>query len=716
VLSFGTSRDPRNAQGRFSGSSGGWDWGPYTSTNTGAQQVGGGFQFTFSKGLWRDVYLAVASSSAPAIEHLAPYTFYLGPYPTAPLTDATAGPWRVDVRLQLRLPAAAAAPAHGTLTVAGSWGASNATQLTLPPGANASSALLTLSLAVPLGAVQLWWPNGLGQQALHSVSAQWTPSGAAAPTSATSRTLGFRHFAIVTGDDSTPAALAGKDGSGGLTVRWKVNGANFWARGADLIPLEVLDGRSSDAAIVALLHSAAAAHMNVLRVDGITEYFPDVFYATADALGLLVYQDMQYSQGNPAPQATALQTAELLHTVRRLAHHPSLAVYDGCNECGGHGLYASFVMTTVAAEDASRPPWPASPSNGWLSGVDALTSLPNGSPLGLQPSQSAAGGAGGRRQWQAAGGRAALPSSAARAAAASAAGNCTFLPNLDVCPEDPACMAMPHPSVATPSDCCSACAAAGPAACAASVFYQGQCWFKPPGASAPVPSEGRVLCWPAGTPLPPAPSLGPMPTPHSREQHGPYVHGSGFAAVNGNPTYSQIGDGPLPPLFSQPYLMGPADPSFAVSEFGCPASSSFLSFAPTLAPEHWGLHGGAPPDQCPGGFKRNCTSPAANGLPSNRMAQRNYPMDSIVGFYFGLQVVASLEEVGQAAFQRQLYFALLAPALQQKSHMEYYRSSPTYMTLFWQLAEIWPTNGWGSLEYGTASGLTAGQVVGGGGR
>jgi hypothetical protein len=39
---------------------------------------------------------------------------------------------------------------------------------------------------------------------------------------------------------------------------------------------------------------------------------------------------MQYSQGNPAPTLNQLEFDELVHTVRRLAHHPSLAVYDGC--------------------------------------------------------------------------------------------------------------------------------------------------------------------------------------------------------------------------------------------------------------------------------------------------------------------------------------------------------------------------------------------------
>jgi hypothetical protein len=40
------------------------------------------------------------------------------------------------------------------------------------------------------------------------------------------------------------------------------------------------------------------------------------------------------------------------------------------------GVYASFVMTVVAQEDASRPIWPSCPARGWASGVEKLTSLP----------------------------------------------------------------------------------------------------------------------------------------------------------------------------------------------------------------------------------------------------------------------------------------------------------------------------------------------------
>jgi beta-mannosidase len=170
----------------------------------------------------------------------------------------------------------------------------------------------------------------------------------------------------------------------------------------------------------------------------------------------------------------------------------------------------------------------------------------------------------------------------------------------------------------------------------------------------------------------------------------------------------------MPPALSQIYTTGPSVPGFLISEFGCVAGSSWESLSPTLAPAHWSLHGGAPPDDCPGTFRRNCSGAGTPGRPGNVMAQRNYPLDSVIGAYFGAGVLPSLDDVGAAALQRQLYFGLVAPALQQKSHIEAWRSAPTWGTLFWQLNEIWPTTGWGSVEYGVAlPGLTPGQVAGG---
>ena len=221
------------------------------------------------------------------------------------------------------------------------------------------------------------------------------------------------------------------------------------------------------------------------------------------------YHDMQFAQSGHAPANTTAQDAELRHAVRRLSSHPSIVVWDGCNECRviigtPTGVYATFVMTVVAQEDASRSIWPSCPSLGWTGGVDKLTSRPNGKPL-----------------------------------------------------------------------------------------------TTPPGARVGQPG-GFLL-----------------------ETHGPYQHGSGWPAVNGGGKMvpvspSMHADMPITVPKETGTTVGIGKPNIFASEFGSSVYSSFESMSPTLKPEHWGMHGGAGPDVCKGGFASKCEG-------TNTMAQRNYP-------------------------------------------------------------------------------------------
>ena len=102
-------------------------------------------------------------------------------------------------------------------------------------------------------------------------------------------------------------------------------------------------------------------------------FFYDTFYDAADELGIMIYHDLMYIEQGHGPccpfygaasgwsnaghaynvscectgDAADTQHAELLHQMRRLSAHPSIVVWDACNECGGFGRYADFVMTTV---------------------------------------------------------------------------------------------------------------------------------------------------------------------------------------------------------------------------------------------------------------------------------------------------------------------------------------------------------------------------------
>ena len=88
---------------------------------------------------------------------------------------------------------------------------------------------------------------------------------------------------------------------------------------------------------------------------------------------------------------------EIRHQAQRLSRHPSIVIWDACNECEGHGFgitsddptntgvtpwtAQNVPIQTLVEVDASRPVWPSCPSSGWSSGVNRLTGLPNGQPL-----------------------------------------------------------------------------------------------------------------------------------------------------------------------------------------------------------------------------------------------------------------------------------------------------------------------------------------------
>ena len=135
--------------------------------------------------------------------------------------------------------------------------------------------------------------------------------------------------------------------------------------------------------------------------------------------------------------------------------------------------------------------------------------------------------------------------------------------------------------------------------------------------------------------------------------------------------------------------MGPAQPGLFTSEFGVTSFSSFESMSAALGPKDWGVH--APP-----------------------MYWRSYSADDIVDSYFGLDKAVNFSTVGDpAVFARQLLLSQLAAALLVKSRIEVFRSRNNFGALTWQLGEIFPTGGWGSLEYAHSRSATRGQVRGG---
>ena len=161
---------------------------------------------------------------------------------------------------------------------------------------------------------------------------------------------------------------------------------------------------------------------------------------------------------------------------------------------------------------------------------------------------------------------------------------------------------------------------------------------------------------------------------------------------------------------------GVAYANIYASEFGTGGSSSFESMSGTLSPQHWGLHGGMPSDNCSdngngqtdqpmeGGCKclgEHTCHPHDSGTGSsggNPMAQRNYGCDGQIRLFFGNHTAVDLNTTGETAFKGQMYQCQLVQAFVLKQVYEMRRAANAFGHLVWMLNEIWPTVGWGSLE------------------
>ena len=249
--------------------------------------------FSWTYGIWKSVaLLPLPSAPAAAIEHLQLQTFYQGEYPTQALTAQTQGDFSIEARVHFLVER----PCNGTLNLTAEFGSTNVTLISLPAGESAAN----LSLHVPASCYTLWWPNGMGRQRLYKVIATFDAGGV---KTTVVRRIGLRVLNLVTVNDTNTAerkTAQHSEGSGSHAMMFRVNGCPLYARGANMVPMEMFEARLSADAYRRLVISAAEGGFNMLRVWGGGSYYHDAFFDAADERGILIYHDMQYNSGESA--------------------------------------------------------------------------------------------------------------------------------------------------------------------------------------------------------------------------------------------------------------------------------------------------------------------------------------------------------------------------------------------------------------------------------
>ena len=230
----------------------------------------------------------------------------------------------------------------------------------------------TSTLSFTVREPQLWWPHGYGEANSYKLEVELERSDKPTQNRWTAQ-IGLREVELDTSADEIGAAW---------TV--KINGKEVWCKGANWIPDDVFLTRANDPArLRARLTQARDAGMNMMRIWGGGIYETDAFYDICDELGLLVWQDFTFAcAAYPEDAATAQSIEEEARfNVARLSRHPSLVLWNGCNEnIWGYfdwgweakldgkpwgALYYFDVLPRVVAElDPTRPYWAGSPFSG----------------------------------------------------------------------------------------------------------------------------------------------------------------------------------------------------------------------------------------------------------------------------------------------------------------------------------------------------------------
>jgi beta-mannosidase len=211
---------------------------------------------------------------------------------------------RASLHVEAELDALAAGTVAVTTTVTDPEGrevAARVTEESLAAGTN------RVRWSVTVEDPQLWWPHALGPQALHHVTV-----GVAAGREESDRrdvTTGLRQVRM-------------------RNLVLSVNGERLFLKGANCGPTRRALADATPEALVADVHHARRAGLDLLRVHAhITR--PEL-YRAADEAGVLIWQDMPLQWGYARVRRQAARQAR--QAVQLLGHHPSVAVWCGHNE------------------------------------------------------------------------------------------------------------------------------------------------------------------------------------------------------------------------------------------------------------------------------------------------------------------------------------------------------------------------------------------------
>ncbi|MFC4386653.1 glycoside hydrolase family 2 protein [Gracilibacillus marinus] len=262
----------------------GWDWGPRFVTS----------------GIWRDVYIQAWSQVQIKDVHIEQSNV------TQEQADLTA---IVEVE--------ATEPLEVTISISDANGVYHEKKIQIDEG-NQSIAL-PFSISQP----KLWWSNGLGESYRYHFSIDVLHNGDVLSNHKVK--TGLRSLRFVREED---------ENGEGESFYFELNGVPVFMKGANHIPNDSFLTRITIEDYEHEIATAAASHMNMLRVWGGGIYEPNVFYELCDEYGILVWQDFMFACSMYPGDEAFLDNVkqEAIDNVKRLRNYACIALWCGNNE------------------------------------------------------------------------------------------------------------------------------------------------------------------------------------------------------------------------------------------------------------------------------------------------------------------------------------------------------------------------------------------------
>ena len=182
--------------------------------------------------------------------------------------------------------------------------------------------------------VELWWPNGYGNQPLYTVTIEISDASDKI-VSRDANSVGFRKLEFAHNPESPENALP---------YTLLINGKRIFMKGVNWVPIRPFYGDIKKDEYLNYLGRFKEMNVNLVRVWGGAIIEKQEFYAYCDANGLMVWQELlQSSSGiNNTPPDDPQFIDELervaIHAVKEKRSHPSLVIWCGGNELMWEGF------------------------------------------------------------------------------------------------------------------------------------------------------------------------------------------------------------------------------------------------------------------------------------------------------------------------------------------------------------------------------------------